>query len=1257
MKQRLLSVLSFAALTVTAMAQTWTEPVAPVAPASGEPVEWVADGVTSYYIKNVGCGQYLMGANSWATQISVSSDGAPLMKVVIEDCGDPSYPDAVKIKVNGTFKFYGGNGYENGRDIGNTYLFRDGETNGFIDHNNQACWYWNIIESSNEGNYYIQSAPTMGGYNNTGEEYMVAQAPGQACLMNGTNNDAMSEWQFINSEGVDLNALEQYNADVKIYEARLKLYNLYLDAVKYGANTDAAGAVYNNSAATVEEIEAARAELLKAMPAAVVAYATSHGTAAEPFAMPYVLYNADFSEGNINGWTIAKPEGATGNYQYQGSKYVSQDEATTIHGFIESWVPAPAHLGDVKIYQKIGGLPNGHYILECDAMAVNQTNPDNDPDNAVEKDDYTGVYLYYSDGTITMHGDALASDFKYVENEETGEGSYASFPAHFVYEFDLSTTADTIMIGLMSENTNLNWMGADNFVLKYAGNPQSLPSYTALVTEISTSEAYKATDPEAQTAVKDAFATALAEAQALVAGGSDDSKDAQYQAAYTKLSEARAAVVASAAAYVKLNEFIAKLNEEVDKYSNMSNYDKMVAKIEALLDVMEEAQSNYNLSAAEIEEAINGYDAMISDTVKEIFDDLVAANEPLDEPFEITGLFPHMSYPDTNGSDQESFPNGYPAENPVWMNETATGNFKTNFGTAEVWNANFHIYRDFENLPKGKYTIQTKAFYRVAENAVNYPSYMDGTYEGTNYAYIYAGSDRGNILNVAEIASHDTNTTGGATLELDEGTVYIPNSQQGASEIFTAEQWAAEAEACTVEASGLITSETGTLRVGVKGENLSGNSWVIWYSWRLFYNGEDPSAYDEVIEGLIAQAQELTPVLADAPAKLEAAIQAGQSAMDNDDKDAKVAAITALNEAIKYANDGDALFQKMKNDYNAREERIMALEEKGFTYTNTSYIELLAEVYNLDPDFGGQAPQSLEQIQTYIDRMANEWDAFVWSKAGLDDATVEDPVSMGEIIVNGDFKDASKDAWTIVNPDDPTKAPEYGGTWADEVAEFWNSAAFDISQEVVLLKDGYWRLSADALFRTTGDGGGEATMVKDGTPIEDNEMYLYVRYPGFYKETKIVQWSDFERGAVIDNEENTDLISMVTGVNYTLSGSEEEGDLVQFVAPNTRGNFITFYEAGRYKNSVDFGYPTAGVAIKIGIVLKSADKNNWCPFDNFDLLYLGQTAPDAVEGIAASGAAATEQVFGIDGRIKSGLTRGINIVRTSDGVVRKVLVK
>ena len=103
-----------------------------------------------------------------------------------------------------------------------------------------------------------------------------------------------------------------------------------------------------------------------------------------------------------------------------------------------------------------------------------------------------------------------------------------------------------------------------------------------------------------------------------------------------------------------------------------------------------------------------------------------------------------------------------------------------------------------------------------------------------------------------------------------------------------------------------------------------------------------------------------------------------------------------------------------------------------------------------------------------------------------------------------------------------------------------------------------------------------------------------------------------------------------------------------------------FIEGGRYHNVLDFKYVPANGEVKIGLTLldEITVGSCWCPFDDFKLSYLGNgEAPDAVNGIAAKANVAADQIFSIDGRQKSNVTRGINIVRMSDGSVRKVLVK
>ena len=151
-----------------------------------------------------------------------------------------------------------------------------------------------------------------------------------------------------------------------------------------------------------------------------------------------------------------------------------------------------------------------------------------------------------------------------------------------------------------------------------------------------------------------------------------------------------------------------------------------------------------------------------------------------------------------------------------------------------------------------------------------------------------------------------------------------------------------------------------------------------------------------------------------------------------------------------------------------------------------------------------------------------------------------------------------------------------------------------------------------------------------------------------------MQWSDLNAGAVVNNEENAELISTLSKNDYSFT----LGDVTtNFVAPNNQAQLVTFIAAGRYHNVVEFAYKEGDGPVRVGLKLTETMSNIWCPFDNFRLYYLGTTAPDAVESLAADTKAAPAAIYTLDGRQASTLQRGINIVRRADGTVQKVLVK
>ena len=1256
MKKILLILFTLLGFATTVMSQSWPEPVEPALP---ELRGAAPESGKSYYIRNVGAGLFMTGSNEWATQISLSKTDSPYLKVKMTSVSNSwinpaSAPDKPatgwELSLDGTHYFSGdwdGGSRTDYAVAGGSKLFRNYETTGWVDLGTQNRGFiWTLAENEN-GYYYMQCIDGDPNFPNAKNECCgvpadATNAPNAEVMFNLPLDPAANwvEWEFI-----PLSIFTDYDAAMEIYRARVNLYQQLLVADQYEANTSEAGAVYNNSDATADEINAATTALRSEIRRALLVYASKNASPSNPIDLTeYVLVNPNFSTSNLNGWTISE---ASGNRQFNNGTYTNEAENIKIQGFMETWVAAPAHLDDLTASQQVEGLPDGHYILECDAVALNQTAYD-DP-AFVEKDDYTGAYLFCRNGALVLKSQALASDREARTNPDTGEQTNVWLPAHFSFGFDL-TNANVVSLGYMTEGTNLNWIAADNFRLIALGAVQAPPAYTALLTEISTSNTLleQRYTTEAEAATYEALSAALNEVLPLAEEAASFDKVAEYEAAYAKLNQARTAVQASIAAYARLDDFIARLNKEHDTYTGSTTYKTLCDMIDALLEQMEDGKTDATLTAAEINDAINGFDAKIKDTIREIFETAAAEGKQLDEPLDITSLFDHMSY--AYGTTQTAFAGGYPAENPVWMNETGTGNFKTAFSTAEVWGVRpFNIYRDFTGLAKGQYTIQTHAFYRTSGNAYNYEDWQ--RYPDLNdeceYAYIYAGSIKSPLHNIAEIAGN-VNVNGDTNVGTEDDPIYIINNQQGASMIWTLDEYADKAEKTLVEASSVVTQDGGTLRVGIAGtEALMDNQWVVWYSWKLFYNGGiSSSALDEELSRLLDQAAFVDTWGVEAgDKKIEDATAAGKAALATTDEAVKNAAIAQLKEAFAYAEKSKELVETIymlpTNYYNMINEKL-----SDYVFTDTRFIDLLEAV---DAANAEVLYPSNEQIEQWIADLEALWPEYLLSNAEMDKATPDNPVDMNILLVNPTFDNNNKDGWTI-------EITSYGGSDGSGVAEFWGCSPFDMYQIVKKLKPGYWRLDASAFFRAGGTADEINAISADNDAVLFNEEYLYATGNTFDVATKVHQWIDFNGGAILNTPENQDLIGKLAqkdSYRVTLNGEE-----VEFFSANSKDVLNGFFSIGQYLNTVDFGYTEEDGPVRIGLkLLESVDKC-WCPFDNFKLSYLGTTAPDAIENLNADvNRPAAKAIYGIDGRQRSTLTRGINIVRRADGTVQKVLVK
>lgn len=447
-------------------AQSWTPPTAPQPPSL--PCSEIENG-RIYYLRNAGCGQFVTSANNWATQISVSDDAMPYMRILVEELSSSeqaSYPDCYTLRLDGTF-YFNGNGFELGSRIdfpvSDTYLFRESEPNGYVDRNDQACWYWKLTKLAN-GNYHWQSAPGMGSFPNANIQFASASMDGQGVDFANTIQDINAEWQFILIDSIPddySTQAEAFEEQRQIYEARLELYDLLNKAATYGAKYSDASLTYKRKTSSLQQLQDAINLLKERLPQAVLEYSIIHATPDNPFDITdYMMTNPDFSATCNNGsvppgWTITL---SATNLGQMNRTDTNEETGLSITNFVEAWVSSSNYIGDGYIAQWIDNLPAGRYRLTVNATACQQS-------GAIPVTSIKGVYLFAGTEEVNMRSEtSIATE------------PYAPTP----YSWDFEITDSPILVGLLVENTNANWISADDFHLYALGSSNTTNQITAL---------------------------------------------------------------------------------------------------------------------------------------------------------------------------------------------------------------------------------------------------------------------------------------------------------------------------------------------------------------------------------------------------------------------------------------------------------------------------------------------------------------------------------------------------------------------------------------------------------------------------------------------------------------------------------------------------------------------------------------------------------------------------------------------------------
>ena len=1015
----------------------WDLPDEPVAPTvtSADFAE-VMEAQDTVYLFNVGAAQYFTCGNSWGTTGSLGMNPLKILFQEHSEMLNDVEVTGIGIQLAGPY-VTGDN-----RDMEDTWLFRDSQTRCFVDDNGRAHTTWEVVRA---GDYYrIRSAaddPTYGSEMNENYDF---EWMGWDNTQSNTSLDLTldpeiegncCDWAILRlDEATALSeAIAAYNARVALYATLERAYEVNADAAE-------ALALYNNPAATAEQLTEANSALKSAIDRAYYDLKWEEASDDNPMDVTEdCLVNPAFDEGNINGWLCTFRSGVNAtDVGYQNNQAYSNGEAY-LDGFIQAWRAAwgdnTAIIGDGELSQTLYGLPQGRYVLSADVISVHQNNSSYNP--------VKGVYLFIKSGRF---------------EERISIATANERPEHFEVEF-LNEGADEMTFGLRSEDCNANWIAADNFRIEYYGKMEKSIERTML--EKTIRECEDDGNDNCNGAIYQAYIDALDEAEQLVDNGTDE-ECYNYIAV---LQEKFQAVKDSRVDYEELATILDHITHMAELVGeNNAEWNDLLEQLDALAKEVDTQLQDYTADAAYLED-VRGKD-------KEIVLAYIADGSKIKPGDDLTVLLDNADF-QTTVSDVTKVPG--------WNGSVKE--LSKQFGDIEVYCMAANLEQVLKNMPMGAYDITVQGFVRgnnekvqlyAGDSKTSFKNIMDeyalepsfGTMEERQ-----ANIDNGNVW------PFDNGYT------LDDGTeVYRPHSMQGAAAAFAKDN-EMTGEPFYTNHCRIVLTKPGDLAIGIHVDYVSGDPelWVIWDNFRIVYAGNEASMYAEEIanrqeavrKALNAEGAVITT---EAQRRADAAIQAGDDALKSNSVDACVAAMRQLEEAEAYAAEGAGLSLELASVA----EFYYGLLETVYS-SDLEYYELVQTAFEMEE----VSYESNEAIKDAIQRIKDGWAGYVMYDV-KDIASADDPQDVTPIIYNADYidpitMDNSSSGWDIIMDGGTNNANE-------GELECFNNNSFDVSQALVGLAPGYYLLGVSGFYRP-------------GAPDQINDSLAVVRHALLYAET------------------------------------------------------------------------------------------------------------------------------------------------------------
>ena len=1065
--------------------------------------------------------------------------------------------------------------------------------------------------------------------------------------------------------GIDLDQAHDYSASTAIYnsddskkadvDTETTRVNAFVSLKKkldeatagYPAvDFSEAKTAYDNTqsdAKTLAEAEAKIGELQDA-------YDIAHATVDKPGDITSQLTNVDGS--SDTDWTRTwLGDGRVGDFHLntwsvEGNN--NADGTNMVVNFLEDWVAKGNTLSDQKFQRNPVKVAPGAYKITANIRVYNESGADY----------MKGAYLFGNVSRNSLFANEDEAQTNAVEGAKYN--TYNNMLNYWKDGFETYAIVPkdgTLTFGVMIENANYNWVAAKNFRVYYMGD-----SYESLDYVRKNSDMFALPFPEETFAMQQL----LDDYNNAIPNYGKAQNAEELLDAVQKLVSLSESVQNNANAYKAYKDRVDGLKAGIEN----GEIDLDGPDADILFDYLDDLGEELGPdSETAVEYGFkNGYSAYIIANrllkTEEITEELeflnklydAAVRTSLKDGTDLTNLI-------VNPGFEEDLVDG---KGKGWSLDTSKGGTGslTNWRggdsdgknyCAEAYEQNFDVYQEIEGVKDGIYEVSVQAFYRggwpeAAWNNYKKDPEMKG--DAKVYSEVYLNEFSTPIRNVMEITlddvsqftSKDNYSSFAVTGEGGETTnVFVPNGMASASTSFSLED---PEKNYTMSAYGLVTD--GKIRLGIRRLTTppsNAGTWTLWDNFKLTYRAKNPELAAQVLD---AKAKELNELLATSEENMtDPVIQNSVYAYTESQK-------TDLSDAAKYEvliETNDALVAAKENilqvgAYKTANEAYLAACDELEKVDESQEAEIWNQIDEMDDELEGDAFRSLstEDLVTLIAKVEDftkEVQAAIddiklaQKVAEMADATDDKPYDATSWIINPDMEDASQDSNADASKKmagwDFWKAKGNGPVKGSDgingrSLEAWSGTIgaeleFTAYQTLTGLPAGKYKLSAKAANASNGVAADE-TLWADPEKAATGRAYLCAIL------------SDGENEKAVSTPVEPNVGSATTANTYTVTFTVEEG------------------------NDVKIGFQSIGTM-----------PFRWFMCDDFTLTYYGTESAKvdstdegdvvAIEGVEET-APATKAIAGIynaSGAKIATLQQGINIVKYTDGSVKKIFVK